>query len=58
MNDAKPMQIFQPMRNVYQLLKPFIPVIAREDTVTHKLCAVYFPVLLDELVDITMIHPF
>jgi len=57
-NDAKPVQVFHPMCNVHQLLKPFTSAFARDDMVTHKLRTVYFPVLPDELIDIAVIHPF
>ena len=52
------MKILQPSRSVYQLWKPVMPVLADADVVTYKLDSVHFAVVLDEIVDITVIHPF
>jgi len=52
------MKILQPVRGVYQLWKPVMPVLANADVVAYKLDSIHFSVVLDEVVDITVIHPF
>jgi hypothetical protein len=46
------------MCNIHQLSKLVIPTFVQEGMETHELCAVRIAVRLDELVDVTVIHPF
>ena len=46
------------MCDVYQLVKQVIPVSGKGNKTTHELCTVHVSVLLDKLIDITVVHPF
>ena len=57
MDDVKAMKILQPVRDIHQLRKTVRPVSVEMDVVTHELDPINFYVVLDELVDVTIIHP-
>ena len=58
MRELKVMHIIQTVRHVYQLKKPIASIFVRNTTATHtyKLHSVDL-VLLDEFVDVPVIHP-
>ena len=57
MGDIQAVKVLQPSRSIYQLWRPVILVL-NVDMETYKLDSIHFPVVLDEIVDITVIHPF
>jgi len=57
-DDIEAVKILQPTRDVYQLWKSVMPAIADTYEVTHKFDSIHFSVVLDEIVDIAVIHPF
>jgi len=57
-DEVEVMKVLQPMGDIYQLWEPVSCRSTRESMVTHELDPVYFWVLLDEVVDVTVTHPF
>ena len=56
--EVETMQILEPKRDIYQLLKPVTPVSENTDMITHKLDSVHIFPVLDKTVDVPIIHPF
>ena len=57
MDDVESMKILQPVPNIHQLRKTVIPVSVEMNVVTHELDSIHLSVVLNELVDISIIHP-
>jgi len=58
MDDAEAMKILHPMCDIYQLWKPVTPVSTDTYVIAYELDSIHFSVVLDEFVDVTVIHPF
>ena len=56
-DEVEAMKILQPVRNIHQLRRTVIPGSVEMNVVTHELDSIHLSVVLDELVDVTIIHP-
>ena len=56
--DVQAMKILQSSCGIYQLWKSVIPALVDANVGTYKLDSIRFFMVLDEIVDIAVIHPF
>ena len=56
--EVEAVEILQPLCDVYQLQKPVSYRSAGKHKTTHELGPIHICVLPDEVVDVTVIHPF